>query len=528
VKFDTTVYDFGAVPHGASVKTKFHFTNIGEDPLEVTNIRTSCGCTAAEPTSRHLAPGQSADIEVTFDSSHKASPPHGRQHYANTIFFRTNDGKERDGAPGTTKLTIQGDIVARYQIKPENGLFFPSFAQGAAAPVTATVEVLPSTEALPGQSPAPPLVPAPAGPGKVTSAPPGVEVRGVRAIEKDGRRGIAIDVAVRPDAPVGMFDGQLHLATGDPAQPEVLVAVRGVIQPAAQAVPPRLLMPREPTGPTHTVRIQSSAPVEILAIEVATADGSPAPLEARPTTASATIAVHAVATPDPTRGGAGDILIFLSSVRHPLIRVPYTLREVAQGPGELAAEKASGVRLSPPELFMGDVEPGKERDAALLVIHSGGGPIAVTEVAAAPDGILDLRVDPVKPGEVARLVARAKTGLKPGPFDVRIALKPRPGSRELSARAIGRVLPRVACEPAAAECVGAAPATVAVTRVDGAPLRILEARDPAGRVDVKLLDGGKLAVTPRAPATALARTDILLKTDCAGEEEVKLPVLLRP
>jgi len=59
--------DFGVVPSSAPVHRVARVRNEGDGWLEITGISTSCGCTTAEMTKRHLAPGEAADLKVTFD-----------------------------------------------------------------------------------------------------------------------------------------------------------------------------------------------------------------------------------------------------------------------------------------------------------------------------------------------------------------------------------------------------------------------------------------------------------------------------
>jgi uncharacterized cupredoxin-like copper-binding protein len=78
-------YDFGQVPRGEHVKYDFVVTNVGGDLLKIDKVRASCGCTAAKPEKTGLAPGESTNINVDFNSTGRS----GRQ--TKYITVKTND-----------------------------------------------------------------------------------------------------------------------------------------------------------------------------------------------------------------------------------------------------------------------------------------------------------------------------------------------------------------------------------------------------------------------------------------------------
>src|SRR5207249_10051158 len=132
----------------------------------------------------------------------------------------------------------------------------------------------------------------------------------VRATGHGAEQGIAIDCAIRRDAPCGVLDGALRLATGNPAQPELAIPVRAFVQPSAQVAPTRLAFPRGDASALRQLKVTSALPVEILGVEVATTDGSPAPLQAD-AVGGLSVNVRGAPGPDPLAGTCGDVLIFL-------------------------------------------------------------------------------------------------------------------------------------------------------------------------------------------------------------------------
>lgn len=68
INFETYEYNFGTIAQGEKVSHTFIFRNIGDGPLQITDVTTSCGCTASKYSIEPVAPGESGTVEVIFDS----------------------------------------------------------------------------------------------------------------------------------------------------------------------------------------------------------------------------------------------------------------------------------------------------------------------------------------------------------------------------------------------------------------------------------------------------------------------------
>ena len=64
-----TEHEFGKITQGDKVTHVFVLTNNGGDLLVIENVQASCGCTAATPEKNELAPGESTNLEVVFNSA---------------------------------------------------------------------------------------------------------------------------------------------------------------------------------------------------------------------------------------------------------------------------------------------------------------------------------------------------------------------------------------------------------------------------------------------------------------------------
>ena len=68
MSFDKTTHDFGVIQNGTPVETVFSYTNTGQAPLVITDIKSTCGCTVPKDWSRvPLNPGESSQFTVKFD-----------------------------------------------------------------------------------------------------------------------------------------------------------------------------------------------------------------------------------------------------------------------------------------------------------------------------------------------------------------------------------------------------------------------------------------------------------------------------
>ena len=64
IEASLAVFDFGWRDASATVTNRFILRNSGDEILLLTDIRTSCGCSKAEPKRRALAPGEETALEV--------------------------------------------------------------------------------------------------------------------------------------------------------------------------------------------------------------------------------------------------------------------------------------------------------------------------------------------------------------------------------------------------------------------------------------------------------------------------------
>lgn len=91
ITFQEESFDFGDIHQGDKVEHVFKFENTGTEPLIITNVQTTCGCTAPNWPRDPIAPGQASEIKVVFNSAGKI----GRQNKVITVVSNTTVGRDR-------------------------------------------------------------------------------------------------------------------------------------------------------------------------------------------------------------------------------------------------------------------------------------------------------------------------------------------------------------------------------------------------------------------------------------------------
>jgi hypothetical protein len=68
VAWETEVHDFGKIPKDQPAEFTFSFTNEGDEPLQITNVKASCSCTASEWSRDPIAPGESGFVTAGYNA----------------------------------------------------------------------------------------------------------------------------------------------------------------------------------------------------------------------------------------------------------------------------------------------------------------------------------------------------------------------------------------------------------------------------------------------------------------------------
>lgn len=106
IKNETTAFiahkeiDFGILTKDIAKDTIVLVENVGNTPLYIQDVETSCGCTTSNWTKKPIASGQSGKVTITYDSEFT-----GHFHKTIMIFANVNHNP--------MVLQIMGEVVNR-------------------------------------------------------------------------------------------------------------------------------------------------------------------------------------------------------------------------------------------------------------------------------------------------------------------------------------------------------------------------------------------------------------------------------
>ncbi len=69
ISFKQETIDYGKIAKGSDGVRAFEFTNTGDKPLIISDVKSSCGCTVPKKPDGPVAPGASSVIQVKYDTN---------------------------------------------------------------------------------------------------------------------------------------------------------------------------------------------------------------------------------------------------------------------------------------------------------------------------------------------------------------------------------------------------------------------------------------------------------------------------
>ncbi|MHC4878861.1 MAG: DUF1573 domain-containing protein [Planctomycetota bacterium] len=226
--FEKTSHDFGVVARGSDVSYRLKLKNLYKEDVHISDVRTTCGCSAGEPSHTTLKSLEEAYVEIKMDTRK---------------FMRRKDSNVivAFDAPLYQEVTIPITAYIRTDVVVEPG----SAQFGKVQQDTGAERVL--KVAYAGRED-----------WKIKSVKSGNEFLDA-AVKEASREGGRVDydvtVSLKPGAPVGALRHLITLITDDENNPEVPILAEAEIRPDIEVNPAVVALGTMTPGQSKTVSV---------------------------------------------------------------------------------------------------------------------------------------------------------------------------------------------------------------------------------------------------------------------------------
>jgi hypothetical protein len=237
IQFAEPVFDFGKVKAGQIVTHEYLFTNTGNSALEISDVKSSCGCTAVTNWDRSIEPGKTGTLHILFNTGGMAGP------VRKTLWVISNDPNEPAALLEFTATVWKWidaiPTLATFTFGPDfqtNETRVIRLVNNADEPVTLSAPVC-------------------------TNRSFKTELKTI----KEGKE-FELQITVVPPLGPGSVVAPITIASSSSKMPEITVNAYAVVQAALTVTPPRILLstPLEETKKVVvTIRNNSSKPVKL-------------------------------------------------------------------------------------------------------------------------------------------------------------------------------------------------------------------------------------------------------------------------
>jgi hypothetical protein len=282
-------HDFGTVARSAKTEHRFPITNIYQQPMQISSVRASCGCTTPIIEKQVLQPGETGSILARFNTG-----THTGQKKATLTVSIT--------APVFTELqlNVQGYIRSDIVFNPVE-INFGTVAEGTGKSMELDL-------AYAGRSDWKVL--------NVTAVEPFLKPSFQEVSRKNGQVSYKISVELLGNAPAGTLQTQLTLQTNDNRLTKVPLAVSAVVQSNLEVSPQQVALGELKAGETveHRFVVRGLKPFRVLDVQAEA-------IEVQFEPAAEPKAVHLITLrlkPDPLKGSGSAALIFKTDLEDEL------------------------------------------------------------------------------------------------------------------------------------------------------------------------------------------------------------------
>ncbi len=208
--FSEASKDFGSVPHGQNLTHSFRITNNTKNPVNISNIRVSCGCVSATANKGYLNPGEDTTLVAKMDSS--------RFFGVRTVtIFVQFDRPNFD----EVRLWVQANSRSDFVLAPDQ-LAFGQVKRGSSPSASVSITFYGNVGT------------------KITEVKS--ETNYIKPVvqetrRQDGEVSYQVSASMRPDTPVGKWYTDIWVKTNDPSMPQLRVPLTVEIESALSVSP---------------------------------------------------------------------------------------------------------------------------------------------------------------------------------------------------------------------------------------------------------------------------------------------------
>lgn len=334
IQFSSTVHDFGRVSAGQVVRASFTFTNTGDAPLRIDDVRPSCGCTAAGRWERLVEPGRTGTIPLQLATVSLNGP-----------VDKTTTVTCNDPAQPTVSLRIKGEVWKPIEVTP--AFVFFNLASDAQTAQSRSVKIINRAEE--------PLI----------LSEPQSSSPAFRAVLTTNTPGKEFELAITAVPPFSLrtTQGAITMKTSSTNLPVVSVSALAHRQPPVIVSPNQIFIPPGPlpaaTPRTVMIRNNAGTPLTLSSLSVSAPGVESRIVENEPGRFfSVMVTFPAGFQLEP--GHPVQLTVKTSSAEMPLITVPFLEMSQPRGVGTLAPPGLPVPRSAP-----APVRPGAEGAAPL-------------------------------------------------------------------------------------------------------------------------------------------------------------------
>jgi hypothetical protein len=213
--FDELSKDFGSVPRGPMLQHPFRVVNKTGQPVSISNVRVSCGCTTASALKTYLQPGEETAILARMDTTKFTA-------VKTVTIYVTFDRPSFE----EVRLWVQANGRNDFSLSPE-GLAYGTQKRGATPTATVQVTFYGNVES------------------RITEVrtDSNYVVPKVHEVRREGTEVVyEVSARLRNDAPVGRWFSDVWLKSDDPATPPIRIPLTVEIESALTVSPDKVAM----------------------------------------------------------------------------------------------------------------------------------------------------------------------------------------------------------------------------------------------------------------------------------------------